>query len=320
MKYNKEITVDVVIPVYRPGRKFSRLLSMLGRQTHQVCNIIVMNTEKSYWNENGFHGIDNLKVHHLTKEEFDHGATRNQGAAYSGADIVIFITDDAVPENRHLVEDLVRGFEYQGDGGEQPAMVYARQLAADDCRIIERFTRSFNYPDTDRVKTKADLETLGIKTYFASNACCAYDRKIFCQLGGFITRTIFNEDMIFAAKVIQHGYAIVYKADARVVHSHNYSSLQQFHRNFDLAVSQADHPEVFGELKSEGEGIRLVKQTGAYLVEQGRWYLLPQLVIKSGFKYAGYRMGKIYKKLPRKMVAWCTMNPSYWKKEQRGQD
>ena len=43
--------------------------------------------------------------------------------------------------------------------------------------------------------------------------------------------------------------------DAQVVHSHNYCALQQFHRNFDLAVSQTMHPEVFGGIRSESEGI-----------------------------------------------------------------
>ena len=38
--------------------------------------------------------------------------------------------------------------------------------------------------------------------------------------------------------------AIAYVAEARVVHSHNYTNRQQLHRNFDLAVSQADHPEI----------------------------------------------------------------------------
>ena len=61
--------VDVVIPTYKPGKKFSRLLKMLQRQTWPVGKIIVMNTEKSFWNEHGFEGIKNLEVHHLTKEE-----------------------------------------------------------------------------------------------------------------------------------------------------------------------------------------------------------------------------------------------------------
>ena len=40
--------------------------------------------------------------------------------------------------------------------------------------------------------------------------------------------------MIFAGKLIQKGYAIAYVADAKVVHSHNYTNSQQFHRNFDM--------------------------------------------------------------------------------------
>ena len=34
-----------------------------------------------------------------------------------------------------------------------------------------------------------------------------------------MNHTIFNEDMIYAAGVIQAGYAIAYAADAKVIHS-----------------------------------------------------------------------------------------------------
>ena len=118
--------------------------------------------------------------------------------------------------------------------------------------------------------------------------------------------------MIFAAGAIKNGYAIAYAADAEVIHSHNYSGPQQFHRNFDLAVSQADHPEVFAGIRSEGEGIRLVKSTVSYLIKNKKAFLLPRLIYMSGCKYLGYRMGKRYKKLPRRMILWCTMNKSYW--------
>lgn len=38
--------------------------------------------------------------------------------------------------------------------------------------------------------------------------------------------------MIYAGRLIQEGYAVAYAADAKVIHSHNYSCMQQFHRNF----------------------------------------------------------------------------------------
>lgn len=307
--------VDVVIPTYKPGKKFSRLLKMLQRQTWPVGKIIVMNTEKSFWNEHGFEGIKNLEVHHLTKEEFDHGETRNRGMRFSRADIVVFMTDDAVPADEHLIEALVKAFEQRGPEGEAVIMAYARQLPDKDCPLAERYTRSFNYPEESCVKTRADLEQMGIKTFFASNVCCAYDREKFWFQGGFIRRTIFNEDMIFAGKaLLQDDYAVAYAASARVIHSHNYNCRQQFKRNFDLAVSQADHPELFGCVRSESEGIRLVKSTARFLIRRGKPWLVPGLVVKSGFKFLGYRAGKCYRLLPKWLILKLTMNREYWKK------
>lgn len=144
--------------------------------------------------------------------------------------------------------------------------------------------------------------------------CAAYDRKIFDSLGGFIRHTIFNEDMIYAAGAVQAGYRIVYAPKAQVVHSHNYTNLEQFKRNFDLGVSQADHPEIFAEVPSESEGIRMIKQTVQYLREQKQAGKIPALFVKSGFKFIGYRMGRQYRRLPRKLILKCSMNRRYWER------
>ena len=104
------------------------------------------------------------------------------------------------------------------------------------------------------------------------------------------------------ADLIEAGYSIAYVAEAKVYHSHNYSGRQQFHRNFDLAVSQAQHPDLFEKYPSEGEGIRLVKETAKYVCKIGKPWLLFPLVWQSGCKYAGYWLGKRYEKLPGWMV------------------
>lgn len=309
----RSLGVDVIIPTYQPGKKFSRLLKMLELQTCPIGRIIVMNTEKAYWNDRGFEGIPNMEVHHLSKKEFDHGATRNRGARYSRADIMVFMTDDAVPADERLIENLVAAFDKRGPRGESVIMAYGRQLPDKDCSMAERYTRAFNYPEESCIKTKEDLGRLGIKTFFASNACCAYDREKFWFQGGFVHKAIFNEDMIFAGRaVLQDDYAIAYVAEARVIHSHNYGCAAQFRRNFDLAVSQTDHPELFAGIRSESEGIRLVKQTAAHLVKIRRPWLVPGMVVKSGFKYLGYRMGKCYRMLPKNLVVKCSMNKEYW--------
>lgn len=305
----KKPAVAVLIPVYRPDKRFSRLLKMLGCQTWPVTQIIIMNTEQSLWNDKGYEGIPGLEVHHVKKQDFDHGGTRRQGMKYVQADICICMTQDAVPADQYLVEHLVKELLR-----EQVAAAYARQLPQKDCRLIERYTRSFNYPPQSAVKTKEDLPRLGIKTYFCSNVCAAYRMDYYHRTDGFIKKAIFNEDMIYAAGVIKAGFGIAYAAQARVYHSHNYSAIQQLKRNFDLAVSQAEHPEVFAGLKAEGEGIRLVKQTAHYLAAQNKLYLLPQLVVISSCKYLGFLLGRHYKLLPRPLIHRLTMNPGYWER------
>ena len=306
--------VDVIIPVYRPGERFLEMLRRLAKQTRAVNRFIIMNTEKELW-ESWVQTLpegslpENLSVFHVTKEEFDHGATRHAGMMESDADICVCMTHDAMPADKHLIEKLVDALAAEDLIG----AAYARQLPEKDCHILERYTRSFNYPEKSRVKTAADLPELGIKTYFCSNVCAAYKRDRYVELGGFTKKTIFNEDMIYAATLIQNGYAVAYAADARVIHSHNYTGMQQFTRNFDLAVSQADHPEVFEGIRSEGEGIKLVKRTAGYLVKHGKIHLIPQLVYMSGCKYLGYLAGKRYKKLPHFVIMRCTMNKNYWK-------
>lgn len=219
------------------------------------------------------------------------------------------------------VETGVTGAHADGDMGHMKTArgpigaVYGRQLATKESSYDEQYARRFNYPAHSFVKTQQDIARLGIKTYFESNVCCMYRRDIFDRLGGFINHTIFNEDMIYCGKLLQAGYASAYEASAEVYHAHHYSGRQQFHRNFDLGVSQADHPEIFGGLRSEGEGVKMVLGNAKDLIRHGRILTVVNLVWKSGCKYLGFRMGRHYRKLSHQMVLRCTMNPRYWAHE-----
>lgn len=126
-------------------------------------------------------------------------------------------------------------------------------------------------------------------------------------------RTIFNEDMIYAGKVIQQGGLIAYCAQAKVIHSHNYSAMQQFHRYFDLAVSQKMHPEIFEGVRSESEGAKLVKKTIGHCIRIRKPWLIASVVMQNVGKLSGYKMGQHYQKLPEKVILWCTMNRAYWR-------
>lgn len=300
--------IDVIIPTLRPGKELEELLKRLESQTMAVHKIVIMNTRSGVFPEKLLGNYDNIEVFHIEREDFDHGGTRNEGVTHTEAEYLLFMTQDALPADEYLVERLAAAFK-----NPRVRAAYARQLPRKDCRELERFTRSFNYPENSRIQTKEELDTLGIKAFFCSNVCAMYERGTFLRQGGFVKRTIFNEDMIYAGGLIKSGWEIAYRADARVIHSHNYSGIMQFRRNFDLAVSQAEHPEIFGGIASEQEGIRLVKRTAVHCVKLGKPWLIFSLVFFSGCKYIGYKLGRNYKKLPIWAVQRCTMSKWYWR-------
>lgn len=304
--------VDVIIPVYRPDEKLERLIEKLKIQTMKPAHILFLQTmvgdSEDERVEEVLKRAENMKIIPVDKDEFDHGGTRNQGASLSEAEYMLFMTQDAVPEDEYLIENMYRHITSE----EKIATAYARQMPDGAAGPVESYTRVFNYPEKSSVKSAEDLERLGIKTYFCSNACAMYKKSVYEELGGFVTETIFNEDMIFASRVIGAGYKIAYAADARVVHSHKYTYREQLTRNFDLGVSQRQYREIFENIKSESEGIRLIKDTMRHLVRCGKWYLIPDLIIQSGFKFIGYRLGLRYEKLPGWLVKKLSMNKRYW--------
>ena len=303
--------IDVIIPTYKPGAEFVRVIRGLHNQSVKINRVIIMNTEEAF-----FKGVANdlqkfidegfVEVHHILKQDFDHGNTRREGIAKSKADIFVMMTMDAVPADDKLIENLIRPLS-----DDKVAASYARQLPKEGASRHEQITREFNYPDVSVLKSSKDYDRLGIKTFFCSNVCCAYSRRIYDKLGGFVTRAIFNEDMIYAGQAVKQGYMISYTAEAVVYHSHDYGAIEQFRRNVDLGISQADHPEVFDGFRSETEGVRMVKMVITRLIKGGRWYEVVPYVWISAWKLMGYRMGKSYKKLPLALVKACSTNPDY---------
>lgn len=302
--------VDLIIPTYKPGDKLQKSLQRLSMQTIPLNRIILVNTEEQFFPKDLVAPYENVEVHHIRKEDFDHGATRDFGASLSQADILMFMTDDAIPKDQYLVENLIKQFDHP-----EVSVAYGRQLADPKKNYVEYYTRTFNYPAQSRIKTKADLGSLGIKTFFCSNVCSAYRKKDYDTMGGFIHKTIFNEDMIMASKLIEADKAIAYAADAMVWHWHDYKSLEQLHRNFDLAVSQVDYGGLFLQVKSESEGVKMVISTLKHLLAKKKFLLIPKYIMDSGCKFLGYKLGKNYKKLPKALVMKLTMNQTYWGKK-----
>lgn len=309
--------VDLIIPTYNPGKEFIEMVRKMDGQTIRPSKIVITNTEQKYFDRLVFAttfktDYKNMDIRHISKREFDHGKTRNDSVSRSDAEYFLMMTQDAMPVDDKLIENLYAAMKKD----DSIAVAYARQVARPDSNEAEKFTRNFNYPKQSAIHTVDDIETLGIKAYFCSNVCALYRRDIYDELGGFLNHAIFNEDMLYAAKAINSGYKIAYVAEAEVIHSHNYTNKEQYRRYFDNGVSHAKHPEVFGGLNTNGEGKLLVKKTAEHLRGTGRGLEIIPFYIQSGYKYLGFRKGKKYRNLSKKAIAKRTLNPEYWIKDE----
>ena len=313
------LTVDAVIPTFQPGKRLIGILECLEKQTLPVRCVRIINSgrdgfrlflEEAHLTEQQFlESYPFVLLEHIPKEEFDHGRTRSKGfAACIGADYVLAMTQDALPADEMLVERLVRPLTENAD----IAVSYARQLSNPDVSCEERISRNFNYPAQSMIKSEEDTGRLGIKAYFCSNVCAMYRRATWEQLGGFPEHAIFNEDMVYAGGALQAGYRIAYVADACVYHSHSYTAAQQFHRNFDLGVSQAQNPQIFARFSSEGEGMQYVKAVIRQMRKEKKAGEIPGFVLRCAARFAGYRMGKAYEHLPEKLILRFTSNRGFW--------
>ena len=199
MEY-KKYKVDIIIPTYHPDEKVVIMVQKLLKQVYPIHEIHIVDTETGVFPKRLYELSDKIRITKITKEEFDHGGTRRKAAEESDADILVFMTQDAMPLDTRLISELLKPFE-----DERVGVSYARQVADKSCGEIERYTRNFNYPKESILKAYEDIEKMGIKAFFCSNVCAAYRKSVYDVLGGFEKRTIFNEDSIMAAKMLGAG-------------------------------------------------------------------------------------------------------------------
>ncbi|MBR4341647.1 MAG: glycosyltransferase [Lachnospiraceae bacterium] len=291
-------TVEVVIPVYNPDDRIYTIIKRLLKQSLKPDRINIILTVSDKFDEDdlkkGFikNNIDDLSVTVTTieKSAFNHGGTRQAAAEKCRAELCLFMTQDAMPLDKNLLNNLAREF----DNGEI-AVCYARQLPYKNAALREKFARNFNYPPEPMIKDISMLNAGKIKAIFCSDVCAMYNMEIFRELDGFERNVDFNEDMLYAHKTLTNGYLVSYCAAALIYHSHNLSLKEQFRRNREIARSQKSHPDVFDSLSSESEGIAYLVSGIKYIVKRGQIIEAFRFIADCGSRFIGYRIGKLFK-------------------------
>lgn len=305
------IKISVIIPTLNAEAYLEELVGRLKTQQQEVAQIMIIDSGS------GDGTVDlatslGAKVITINPDcdSFDHGATRNRAAELAEGNILIFMTQDALPANNETIGRLIKPLE-----SDLTVVSYARQIAFDRASSSEKFLRLANYPPRVIVKSSQEIKQMGIKTFQNSNVCSAYRRAEFEKLGRFPAPVVCNEDMLFAAKAIFAGYRVCYNADALVLHNHALKIKDLFRRYFDIAASLDHEPRIKTFGQTEAKGLDFFRNQLNYLRDQKKLHELPRVICETAAKYLGYKCGTNHNRIPKKLKTYFGLNRAYWRRQ-----
>jgi rhamnosyltransferase len=300
-------SISVILLTYNAASYLPELLNSLQQQSI-TFELIIIDSQSIDGTQQI---LANASIPFITipKGSFNHGGTRNLALSYAKHEVVVFLTQDALPVNSLTLENLILTLTADKD----IAIAYGRQVPHQNATYFGKFARIFNYPDKSVVKTKKSIPELGAKTFFNSNSFSAYKKSLLIKIGGFPEHIIMGEDAYVAAKVILEGHAIAYCADSQVIHSHNYTACEEFKRYFDIGVFHKRENWLLTNFsKVDSEGLKYLKNEMRFLIQNKQFGLFPQFIQRSLYKYIAYRIGFIENILPIKIKRKLSMHAFYW--------
>lgn len=297
--------IAVIIPTRNAKPGFELLLDKLQHQSLVPDEIIIYDTASTNGTVQAARdrGVKVVSVH---PSDFNHGATRELARRQTSAEIVVFMTQDAIPLDDRLIENLVKPI-LEGAA----SISYARQLPRPGAGVFESFPRSFNYPEHSQTRSIADAKRFGVYTFFSSDSCSAYLNRALEQIGGF-RPTLTSEDYFAAARLLRRGHKIAYAADALVQHSHSYTLWEEFRRYFDTGYVRGENrwvEESVGQAEGRGKQYFLALLR---LLGQRRPWLVPYAVLNTLVKLLGYRAGYCSLRAPLWLKKRLSSQPYYW--------
>lgn len=302
--------VSVVIPILNAGAYLPVLLPALAEQGLAPEQFLVIDSESDDGSCDAFRAFGATVVG-IERSTFNHGGTRQLAVDMRPeADIVVMLTQDAIPQGPGTIARLVDAF-----ADPEVGMAYGRQLPRTVARGIERHARLVNYPPRSETRGLDDRAQAGVKTVFCSDSFAAYRVTALSAVGGFPQDAFFAEDQLVAGRMLIDGWRIAYRGDAEVTHSHGYTIGEEFRRYFDVGVFHGRNRwliDTFGT--AEGEGLRFIRSELAYLARHDPLQL-PSAIVRTFAKYGGYKMGSREAKLSNRWKQRLSMQPFYWRRQ-----
>ncbi|MCX7819493.1 MAG: glycosyltransferase [Kiritimatiellae bacterium] len=297
--------VSVIIPVWNAERWLPELLAAILSQQpappEEVILVDSMSRDRTLEIARRFERVRTLPI-----TKFRHGRARNLGAREAIGELLVFLTQDALPANGRWLDRLIAPFE-----DPTVAAAYSRWLPRGPVDPVEAFQIAFHFPPGPPVVRRAQPgQPLDLTAVFFSNVSSAVRRSAW-QAHPFDENLLMCEDQQLSRDLLREGHAIVYAADSIVLHSHHYTLSQTFRRYFDsaFALRQVFDGHTLGD--SVRAGRRYLRMEARHMLRQSvRWW--PYYAAYNAARALGTILGHRADRLPRSWVRRLSYHPGYW--------
>lgn len=277
--------IDIICPLYNAEEYIDKLHKSLIMQKKINLNKIRYILTESKDNTEKILIDKKIKYSKIRKNEFSHSLSREKEAFKSDADIIVFVTQDIVIE-----DDLWLYYLTKNIGTDNIAATYSRQISK--YNNIEKYTREKNYPEKSFIKSKNDIDKLGLKTFFSSDASAAIKRSVFVELNGYDNKNLpISEDMYFTYKLIMNNYKVKYCADSVVYHSHDFK-LKELYDRYKLTGKFFKENSYLDQYGTNSSGGALAKYILKRAIQDKNISVLIRWPFDMAVRFIGMKVGK----------------------------
>lgn len=198
------MTITILLRTLNAGADLPALLASLEAQTVRPLELLAVDSGSTDGTREKLEAAG-ARIVKIERERFSHARSTNLGFREAKGEIVVMLSQDALPTDERWLERLTAPLADTG-----VAATFGRHLARPGCFPIERWQIEADYPEAPPA---------GV---LYSNVNSAARHSVWTELPFDESLTI-SEDRVWAKHQIERGRRISYVPEAAVWHSHEYS-------------------------------------------------------------------------------------------------
>lgn len=306
-KQNNDWRPSIVIPVLNAERYLPELLrACFDQRPVRPVEVILVDSMSTDRTREIAATFKDVRVIPITN--FSHGRSRNMGARAANGNVIVLLTQDALPKDDTWLQRLLAPLS-----DERVVASFSRQEPRPEASPMERYFLQTHFPagDAPVVSAKKAGEQLQFqRDVFFSNVSAAIRRDVLLRFP-FDEDLIMSEDQQFARDVLEKGYGIAYQPQSVVIHSHQYTLAVVFKRYFDSVYSVTKLFANHGVQDSAVMGLKYL--WGEFLFVCRRHFLwLPYYLCYTAAKASGTLAGHFAEYWPTWLRRKMSLHSYHW--------